>query len=63
MVSYPAFDSKFVALEISAYDHYVNIPLTTTKGDFKKPTKVLYYTKRTQGYDGNRSRGSTRSSR
>lgn len=52
VVSYPAFDSKFVALEISAYDHYVNIPLTTTKGDFKKPTKVLYYTKRSEGYDG-----------
>ena len=52
IVSYPVFDSKFVALEISAYDHYVDIPLTTTKGDFKKPTKVLYYTQRTQGYDG-----------
>jgi hypothetical protein len=52
IVSYPAFDSKFVALEISAYDHYVDIPLTTTKGDFKEPTKVLYYTKRTMGYDG-----------
>jgi hypothetical protein len=52
IVSYPAFDSKFVALEISAYDHYVNIPLSTTKGDFKKPTKVLYYTRRTPGYDG-----------
>ena len=52
IVSYPAFDSKFVALEISAYDHYVNIPLTTTRGDFKQPTKVLYYTKRTKGYDG-----------
>jgi hypothetical protein len=52
IVSYPAFDSKFVALEISAYDHYVDIPLTTTKGDFKEPTKVLYHTKRTLGYDG-----------
>lgn len=52
IVSYPAFDSKFVALEISAYDHYVDIPLTTTKGDFKEPVKVLYYTQRTPGYDG-----------
>ena len=52
IVSYPAFDSKFVVLEISAYDHYVDIPLSTTKGDFKKPTKVLYYTQRTQGYNG-----------
>jgi len=52
VVFYPPFDSKFVALEISAYDHYVDIPLTTTKGDFKKPVRVLYYTKRTQGYGG-----------
>lgn len=52
IVSYPAFDSTYVSLETSAYDHYVGIPLTTTKGDFKKPVKVLYYTKRTQGYDG-----------
>ena len=51
IVSYPAFDSKFVALEISAYDHYVDIPLTTTKGDFEEPVKVLYYTQRTPGYD------------
>jgi len=52
IVSYPAFDSKFVALEVSAYDHYVDIPLSTTKGDFKEPTKVLYYTERTPDYDG-----------
>ena len=41
IVHYPAFDSKFVALETSAYDHYVDIPLSTTEGDFKEPTKVL----------------------
>ena len=52
IVSYPAFDSMFVALEISAYDHYVDIPLTTTKGDFKEPVKLLYYTQRTPGYEG-----------
>jgi hypothetical protein len=52
IVSYPAFDSMYVSLEISAYDHYVDIPLTTTKGDFEKPVKVLYYTQRTQGYGG-----------
>ena len=48
----PAFDSDYVSLMVTGYDHYVNIPLTTTKGDFKKPTKLLFYTKRTQGYDG-----------
>jgi len=52
VVSYPAFDSKFVALETSAYDHYCDVPLSTTKGDFKEPVKVLYYTERTPGYDG-----------
>jgi hypothetical protein len=52
VVSYPAFDSKFVCLETSAYDHYCDVPLSTTKGDFKEPTKLLFYTKRTKGYGG-----------
>jgi len=52
IVEYPAFDSTYVSLETSAYDHYVDIPLSTTKGDFGQPTKVLYYTERTQGYSG-----------
>ena len=52
VVSYPAFDSKFVNLQISAYDHYCDVPLSTTKGDFKKPTKLLFYSKRTKDYDG-----------
>jgi len=52
IVSYPAFDSMYVSLEISAYDHYVDIPLSTTTGDFKEPVKVLYYTERTPDYDG-----------
>ena len=36
----------------SAYDHYCDVPLSTIKGDFKKPTKILYYTARTKGYSG-----------
>jgi hypothetical protein len=52
IVSYPAFDSKFVALETSAYDHYVDIPLSSTRGDFQQPTRILYYTERTEGYGG-----------
>ena len=52
VISYPAFDSKFVCLETSAYDHHCDVPLTTTKGDFKEPIKVLFHTKRTKGYDG-----------
>jgi len=52
IIQYPAFDSKFVSLETSALDHYVNIPLATSKGDFKKPTSILYYSARTEGYAG-----------
>ena len=52
IIEYPAIDSKFVVLETSGYDHYVDVPLTTTEGDFKKPTKLLFYTDRTEGYQG-----------
>ena len=52
IIEYPAIDSKFVCLETSAYDHYCDIPMSTTKGDFKKPTKILYYTARTKDYSG-----------
>ncbi len=52
IIEYPSFDSKYVVLETSAYDHYCDIPLSTTKGDFRKPTKILYYTARTKGYSG-----------
>ena len=46
----PAFDSKYVSLETSAYDHYVSVPMSSVKGDYKKPQKVLFYTARTRGY-------------
>jgi hypothetical protein len=48
----PAFDSKYVSLMVTAYDHYVNIPMTTRRGDFAEPEKVLFYTTRTEGYSG-----------
>jgi hypothetical protein len=48
----PAFDSKYVSLMITGYDHYVNVPMATRLGDFKKPEKMLLYTARTQGYQG-----------
>jgi hypothetical protein len=47
----PAFDSMYVSLETSAYDHYVGVSLSSVKGDYKKPEKVLFYTERTQGYN------------
>jgi hypothetical protein len=48
----PAFDSKYVSLMVTAYDHYVNVPMTTRQGDFAKPEKVLFYTARTEDYAG-----------
>ena len=52
IIKFPVIDSKYVALETSGYDHYVGVPLATSKGDFKKPTKVLFYTDRTEDYHG-----------
>jgi hypothetical protein len=52
VINYPAFNSKYVSLEVAGYDHYVEVPLATSKGDFKKPVKVLYYTDRTKNYHG-----------
>ena len=46
----PAFDSKYVLLETSAYDHYVEIPMSTQQGDYMKPQRLLFYTLRTNGY-------------
>jgi hypothetical protein len=53
----PAFDSKYVSLMITGYDHYVNVPMTTRLGDFRKPEKVLFYTARTEGYKGRSVKG------
>jgi hypothetical protein len=53
----PAFDSKYASLMITAYDHYVNIPMSTRQGDFKKPEKMLIYSARTEGYTGEPVKG------
>ena len=55
--TFPAFDSKYVSLMATGYDHYVNIPLSTTNGDFKKPITVLFYTQRTENYKGGPIKG------
>jgi len=57
VIHYPSFSSRFVSLETSAMDHYVNMPLATSKGDFKKPTTFLYYSARTEGYKGEPVKG------
>jgi len=48
----PAFDSKYVSLMVTGYDHYVNVPMTTRLGDFRKPEKMLFYASRTERYKG-----------
>ena len=48
----PAFDSTYVSLMVTGYDHYVNIPMSTTKGDFDEPANILFYSERTPGYEG-----------
>lgn len=53
----PAVESKYVSMMATGYDHYVNIPMSTGKGDFQKPSKILFYTKRTKGYDGAKIEG------
>ncbi len=57
IIEFPAIDSKYVVLETSGYDHYVGVPLATSKGDFKKSTKMLFYTDRTEGYHGQKISG------
>jgi hypothetical protein len=46
----PTFDSNYVLLETSAYDHYIGIPMSTRQGDYKKPQRLLFYTVRTKSY-------------
>ena len=57
VIRYPAFQSKYVSLETSAFDHYCDIPLATSKGDFKEATNVLYYSDLTKGYTGEPVKG------
>lgn len=48
----PAFDSDYVSLMVTGYDHYVNIPMSTTDGGFAEPSTILFYSERTSGYSG-----------
>lgn len=47
----PAFDSDYVSLMITGYDHYVNIPMTTRVGDFRRPEAMLIYSAHTGNFD------------
>lgn len=53
----PAFDSTYVSLMVTGYDHYVNIPMSTRVGDFSKPSRIMFFTKRTKGYAGEKVEG------
>ena len=57
ILNVPVFDSKYVSHMVTGYDHYVNIPLSVTKGDFKKTEKILLYTTRTEDFDGRKIDG------
>ena len=57
VINYPAFDTKYASLEVSGYDHYITIPLATSKGDFKKETSILYYSDHTKNYKGEEIEG------
>jgi len=48
----PAIESRFVSMMATAYDHYVNIPMSTIDSPLDKPMTLLFYTKRTEGYNG-----------
>lgn len=57
VVEYPLIDSKYAVLEMAGYPHYAEIPLASNKGDFKKPITTLFYTDRTEGYNGEAVKG------
>ena len=45
IVNLPKFDSKYVSLMVTAYDHYVHVPKATRLGDFQKAEKILFICK------------------
>ena len=57
IVEFPSIDSKYVVLETSSYSHYCEVPMASSEGDFEKPTRVLFYTERTKGYQGQQIKG------
>ena len=48
----PSYPSDYVSLMVTAYDHYVTVPMTTRLGDFDKEEKVLLYSENTKRYSG-----------
>nr|WP_321451247.1 DUF1214 domain-containing protein [uncultured Carboxylicivirga sp.] len=52
VVNLPKFNSKYVSLMVTAYDHYVYVPKSTRQGDFQKDEKIVFYSKHTENYHG-----------
>lgn len=50
IITYPVYDSDNVIMDVVALDHSIEIPLSTSQGDFKKETTVLYYSDLTKNY-------------
>ena len=48
----PDFDSNYVSLMITGYDHYVNVPMSSGLGDFDEAQTMLLFSKRTDDYEG-----------
>jgi hypothetical protein len=57
VVEYPALDSDYASLEVCCLGHYCEVFLSTARGDFAKPTRVLFYSDRTRGYTGEKVPG------
>lgn len=53
----PAIESRFVSMMATGYDHYVTIPMSTVDSPLDKPMTLLFYTERTEGYNGERIEG------
>lgn len=52
VVNLPRFNSKYVSLMVTAYDHYVHVPKSTRLNDFQKEEKIVFYSERTENYNG-----------
>jgi hypothetical protein len=52
IIEMPAFESNYVSLMITGYDHYVNVPMSSRLEDFEEPAKMIVYSARTEGYTG-----------
>ncbi len=48
----PAVDSTYGSLMVTGYDHFVSIPMSKRMGDFSEPSRILIFTERTKGYNG-----------